>query len=42
MSLKAIGIMAEKVVPLNVIQSILNRFPKHHLYLINPDFSLIN
>ena len=30
------------MVPLNVIQSILHRFPKHHLYFINPDFNLIN
>lgn len=41
MSIKAIGIFAQSIVPLNIIQSILKRFPEHYLYLINPSFSFI-
>lgn len=41
MSIKAVGIFTQSIVPLNIIQGILKRFPEHYLYLINPSFSFI-
>lgn len=41
MSVKAVGILAHKIVPLNIIQGVLKRFPQHYLYLINPSFEFI-
>lgn len=41
MSIKAIGIFANKIVDFKAIASILGHFPSHHLYLINPSFPFL-
>ena len=41
MSIKAIGVFADKIMPFAIVQGLLKRFPTHHLYLINPSFDVI-
>lgn len=42
MSIKAIGILADKVVPFGIIKSMTKKFPQHHIFLINNSFHKIN
>ena len=42
MSIKAVGILADKIVPIGIVRNVMRRFPQHHLYLINNSFPMIN